>query len=323
MGRVRVQRDALKVYMAEVRRIPLLKPEQEILYGHQIQAMMSILQQKEELEEKLQRHLSITDFAAHLDLSSLKLEEIINTGQKARALMIKSNLRLVSTIAYRYRDRGLEDLDLIQEGTLGLASAAEKFDPSEGCKFSTCAYWWVRQAITRAIANQGRTIRLPIHVTEKLNKIKKAQHKISQEKGRTATSKEISQETGYSMEKVRELLLYNKSILSLNRISTNDEDTLNELGELIEDKSSDLYKKLEEEEALEIADFFLNSLNQKEKEVILLRKGFKGEEQSLRKIKSQSKIKVSAERIRQIEKKSMKKMKLKSLKYSDYKEVLL
>jgi RNA polymerase nonessential primary-like sigma factor len=167
--------DMVRTYLREIGRVPLLTREQEIVYGKQVQQMMTLLDAKEALTKKMHQEPTLQEWADHVRKSETEVKQIVHQGKRAKQKMIEANLRLVVAIAKKYQKRNMEFLDLIQEGTLGLERGVEKFDPMRGYKFSTYAYWWIRQAITRAIAQQGRTIRLPIHITEKLNKIKKVQ----------------------------------------------------------------------------------------------------------------------------------------------------
>jgi RNA polymerase nonessential primary-like sigma factor len=218
--------DLVRCYLRDIGRVPLLSHEQEITLGRQVQELMAVEDLREELrlrsggEEPNEEQLAE---AAGLNLAQLKKR--ISSGRRAKERMVAANLRLVVSVAKKYTRRNMELLDLIQEGTIGLVRGVEKFDPSRGYKFSTYAYWWIRQGITRAIAEKSRSIRLPIHITELLNKLKKGQRELSQELGRTPSVTELAIAVELPEEEVKELLCRARTPVSLETKVGDGDDT--------------------------------------------------------------------------------------------------
>ncbi|MEN9219485.1 MAG: RNA polymerase sigma factor, RpoD/SigA family, partial [Thermostichales cyanobacterium GMQP_bins_62] len=313
--------DLVRLYLQEIGRVPLLGRDEEVTLAQEVQRFMALLEARNQLAEELGRMPTMAEWAERVNMTPEKLAYHTRMGNRAKEHMIKANLRLVVSVAKKYQNRGLELLDLIQEGTLGLERAVEKFDPTKGYRFSTYAYWWIRQGITRAIATQSRTNRLTVHITEKLNKLKKAQRKISQEKGRTPSIEDLAQELEMTPAQVRELLVRVPRSVSLETKVGKDKDT--ELGDLLETNDASPEEAMMREALHRDLQHLLTDLTSRERDVIQMRFGLgDGRTYSLAEIGRA--LDLSRERVRQIEAKALQKLRQpkRRNRVRDYLEVM-
>ena len=291
--------DPVRAYLKEIGRVSLLSPELEVLCARKIEA-------GQEAAAELAAERASGTFDKMPFEERRAAERAIHEGSEAKDLLIEANLRLVVSIAKRYRNRGMAFLDLIQEGNLGLMRAVEKFDYRRGFKFSTYATWWIRQAITRAVADQARTIRIPVHMVETINKIVRTQHQLALELGREPTVEEISARTQFPVERVRELQRISQDTISLEQPISEEEDF--SLSDLIEDHTAevpvDAATRMLLNEAVKRA---LSELTEREQEVVRLRFGL--DDGRIRTLEEVGQIfGVTRERIRQIEMKTLAKL---------------
>ena len=281
--------DPVSWYLSSIGRVPLLTPAEEIELGNQVQTMMNLVEQGEDAE-----------FTA-------REKKLIRVGRRSKERMMKANLRLVVSVAKKYQGKGLELLDLIQEGSLGLERAVEKFDPTRGYKFSTYAFWWIRQSMTRAIACQSRTIRLPVHLSERLTTIRKVSLDLAHKLGAMPSRVEIAEAMDIPLDELDSLLRQALTTSSLDA-PVNGEEGRSFLGDLIADSSLDEPLEVVEQRIHhEQLGRWLSHLSEQEQHVLRMRFGLEGNERhTLAEIGRL--MDVSRERVRQVELKALRKL---------------
>ena len=297
--------DSIRLYLQEIGRIRLLRADEEIELARKIADLLELERVRERLFEQLERDPHDSEWAEAVELPLSSFRYRLHIGRRAKEKMVQSNLRLVVSIAKKYMNRGLSFQDLIQEGSLGLIRAAEKFDHEKGYKFSTYATWWIRQAITRAIADQSRTIRLPVHLYETISRIKKTTKLLSQEMGRKPTEEEIATRMEMTIEKLRFIAKSAQLPISLETPIGKEEDS--RLGDFIESDGETPEDQVSKNLLREDLEKVLDSLSPRERDVLRLRYGLDdGRMKTLEEIGQI--FNVTRERIRQIEAKALRKL---------------
>ena len=312
MSQSKVSGDSVRAYLRDIGRVPLLEHDEEILLGRKVQRLMEIKACKDLLDEPTDEEL-----ADSLEMTTKELKREIRAGEKAKDKMVTANLRLVVSVAKKYTKRNMELLDIIQEGTIGLVRGVEKFDPGRGYKFSTYAYWWIRQGITRAIAEKSRAIRLPIHVTENLNKLKKAQRELSQINGALPNVFQLSDHLGLPVEEIKDLMCKARQPTSLEIKIGENRDTA--LIDLLEDESQLPSMLLEKACIKEDIREMIADLPEMQAAVISMRYGI-GEEilEPMSMTAIGQILNMSRDRVRTLEHKALKALRLDSERVNEY-----
>ncbi len=297
--------DSIRLYLQEIGRIRLLRADEEIELARKIAELLEMERVREQLCDRLDRDPHDSEWAEAVKMPINSFRYRLHVGRRAKDKMVQSNLRLVVSIAKKYMNRGLSFQDLIQEGSLGLIRAAEKFDHEKGYKFSTYATWWIRQAITRAIADQSRTIRLPVHLYETISRIKKTTKLLSQEMGRKPTEEEIATRMEMTIEKLRFIAKSAQLPISLETPIGKEEDS--RLGDFIESDGETPEDQVSKNLLREDLEKVLDGLSPRERDVLRLRYGLDdGRMKTLEEIGQI--FNVTRERIRQIEAKALRKL---------------
>ena len=297
--------DSIRVYLQEIGRIRLLRPDEEIELARKIADLLYLEQEAETYFHENERYPSVSEWAEQVSMPCRSFKRRLKLGRRAKEKMVQSNLRLVVSIAKKYMNRGLSFQDLIQEGSLGLVRAAEKFDHEKGYKFSTYATWWIRQAITRAIADQSRTIRLPVHLYETISRIKKSTKTLSQELGRKPSEEEIAERMEMTIEKLRFIAKSAQLPISLETPIGKEEDS--RLGDFIESGTENPDQDVAKNLLREDLESVLATLSPRERDVLRLRYGL--DDGRMKTLEDIGQIfEVTRERIRQIEAKALRKL---------------
>ena len=308
---VKLSGDSVRSYLRDIGRIPLLEHDEEILLGRQVQRMMVLKEMKKELE------LDTEGLAGAMDITEKQIKKEMRDGERAKDKMVTANLRLVVSVAKKYTKRNMELLDIIQEGTIGLVRGVEKFDTGRGYKFSTYAYWWIRQGITRAIAEKSRAIRLPIHITENLNKLMLAQRELSQMNGQMPNVFDLAAHLDLTVDEIKDLMCKARQPTSLEIKIGENRDTA--LIDLLEDETQLPELILERQYIKEDIRELISDLPEMQAAVVAMRYGIGDEMLEPMSMTAIGQVlNMSRDRVRTLEHKALRALRANSDEINEY-----